>query len=629
MENCEAEAPKGQKSEAENKPSQSVSAKPAAKSKKPRRHNYVLTGYSDCPSDPEYHPPKKKIAPIIKPAPVVEPVVERQVMPNVRTNVDVTGDSPSGERESALTEVQISARERGQRDLFFFCHEILQYKDMLPRVHQQVCDIYGPPPDPSKPFEFQDSIRNYLILDPRGEFKTSISIGKMLQNWINFPEIAILRMSGVEDLVERAVRETKDHLLTNSILRELYPEHVPWSDKKNEVGTAPTRFGTQGEITSPMRKKPRREPTISISTLQSRKAGSHYEWMIGDDLVNEKNYQTREALQQTIDDWDLARNLMNPRGYRELNGTRYDWSDLYGHIIERNEKKPGLWRIHQRPIWTDDLEFAKHNGFFIPENYQPGDLIQLHPERWTLQELAEIQADNPYLFNCQRLNNPVPASADNFPMKELIRRTVKRDKYPDTGQLNIFMTWQFDFADPEAEPAVGVVGGWDGKGRLFLIDMTMGYFKPSELIDLMVAFWQKWPISRVGFEDSKRQRMLEPGLMSRLRVLKLSFAIDWIKFGGNNQTDDDMINRVLALEPLLRENQLWFHSDLPHLTNLYLQFSRFPKFKLRGIPYAISRLMYYRSQSPMSNASVYGCDLYSPALSWNIEDPELGAGLTG
>jgi hypothetical protein len=530
--------------------------------------------------------------------------------------------------EPAIGRVSVdpSAAERGQRDLFFFCHDILGYKDMLPRVHQQVCDVYGPS-DPKIPFDQQDTIHNYLVLDPRGEFKTSISIGKALQNWVNFPEIATLRMSGIETLVKRTIQETRSHLLSNSTLRDLYPDAVPWSEKKGEGGLAPSDFGTAYGLTHPLRKNPRREPTLTISTLESVKAGSHYEWVTGDDLVHEKNYQTRDLLQKTIDDWDLARNLLNPRGYRELLGTRYDWSDLYGRIIETNK---GQWRIHVRPIWTEDLAYAKANGFHIPETYLPGDLIHLHPERWTLRELCEIQDDNPYLFNCQRLNNPVPASADNFPMLELVKHTVKRDKYPDTGLLNIFMVWEFNFADAEAEPAVGVVGGWDSKGRLFIVDLVMGRFKPSMLIDLMVDFWQKWPISRCAFEDSKKQRMIEPGLMSRLRKMRLSFPMDWVKFGGNAQTDDDKINHVLALEPLLRENQLWFHADLPHLTNLYLQFSRFPKFKLRGIPFAISRLMYYRTQSrTAADMALYGSELYSPALSWDREDMELGAGLTG
>lgn len=536
-----------------------------------------------------------------------------------------TAEVPEPER--GRVSVNPSASERGRRDLYFFCHDILGYKDMLPRVHQQVCDTYGPPPDLTKPFEDQDEIHNYLILDPRGEFKTSISIGKALQNWVNWPEIATLRMSGIETLVKRTIQETRSQLLSNTTLRELYPESVPWSDKKGEQGLAPSDFGTAYGLTHPRRKNPRREPTLTISTLESVKAGSHYEWVTGDDLVHEKNYQTRDLLQKTIDDWDLARNLLNPRGFRELLGTRYDWSDLYGRILETNK---GQWRTHVRPIWTEDLEYAKANGFHIPETYLPGDLIHLHPERWTLRELIEIQNDNPYLFNCQRLNNPVPASADNFTMVELVRHTIKRDKYPDTGMMNIFMGWKFDFVDAEAEPAVGVVGGWDSKGRLFVIDLAMGRFKPSQIIDLMIEFWLKWPISRAVLADNKKERMLEPGLMSRLRQKRLSFPIDWVKFGGNDQTEDAAISYVLTLEPLLRENQLWFHGELPHLTNLYLQFSRFPKFKLRAIPYAISRLMHYRTQTrTLGDLAVYGSELYSPALSWDREDMELGAGLTG
>jgi hypothetical protein len=535
-------------------------------------------------------------------------------------------EAPLAEAPPPVIQVAESHADRGRRDLFFFCKEILGYKDMIPRVHQQVCDLWAPY-DHTKSYEDQDDCHNILLLDPRGEFKTSISLGRCLQEWINWPEIATLRMSGVIELVKRSIKEVKDHLIGNSTLRDLYPEAVPWSDKKGEEGMAPTDFGTAFGITHPKRKNPRREPTLTISSLDSVKSGSHFEKLVGDDLVHEKNYQTRDLLMQTIEDWDLTRNLLNPRGYRELDGTRYDWSDLYGKIIETNK---GQWRIHVRPIWTDDLEFAKMHGFWIPETYQPGDVLHLHPERWTIRELTEIQNDNPYLFNCQRLNNPVPASADNFPMVELVKHTVTRDKYPDTGMLNIFMGWKFNFTDPEAEPAVGVVGGWDSKGRLFIIDLATGHFKPSQIIDIMLEFWQKWPISRLVLADNRKERMLEPGLMSRLRQRRLSFPIDWVKFGGAEESEDSLISNVLALEPMLRENQLWFHRDLPNLTNAYLQFSRFPKFKMRAIPYAISRLMYYRTQSRTNaDMALYGSELYSPALSWDKEDMELGAGLTG
>lgn len=562
MENSEAVVPKGRKSKAESKPSQSLSPKP-----------------------------------------------EKQEPP------------------FQLSEVQQSARERGQRDLFFFCKEILQYKDMIERVHQSVCDLYGPPPDLTKPFQDQDTIHNYLLLDPRGEFKTSISMGKTLQNYVNFPEVCTLRMSGKEETVKAMIKEAKDQILTNTTFRELFPEHVPWSGKKGEEGLPPSDFGSVFGFTNPARQRPRREPSVGVSTLESVKASTHYEWITGDDLVHEKNYQTKELLRKTITDWKLARNLLNPRGYRELVGTRYDWSDLYGEVIEKNK---GEWRIHDRPIWTYDLRFALGNGFLVPPDYKTGDLIFLHPERWTFNELSEIQEEDQFLFNCQRLNSPIPPGNENFPEQELVRHTIQRHKYPDTGMLSLFLMWHFNLADPLAEDPVGVVGGWDHLGRLFVVDLVRGPLRPSQIIAATIEFWMRWPIQRIAFEDSKKQRLLEAGLMAKFREARLTPPIDWVKFGGNQHTEEDQINDILGLEPLLRANKLWFHDELPKLRDLYVQFKQFPTFRLRGIPRAISRLMHYRTQSTNITAqTVYGSELYSPALSWDRTDEDLGAGLVG
>jgi hypothetical protein len=144
-------------------------------------------------------------------------------------------------------------------------------------------------------------------------------------------------------------------------------------------------------------------------------------------------------------------------------------------------------------------------------------------------------------------------------------------------------------------------------------------------------FWQKWPLQKIVFEDTKRQRGIEPGLVAEMRRLRLPLSIDWVKFaGGQIQSDEDLASKVISLEPLLRGNQLYMHSELPHLTSLYLQFSRFPKFKIRSIPAAVSRLMHYRRQTNNSMAmALYGSELYSPSITWDPVDPELGAGLIG
>jgi len=55
--------------------------------------------------------------------------------------------------------------------------------------------------------------------------------------------------------------------------------------------------------------------------------------MINDDLVNWENSRTPEQLNKVVDWWKLARSLLSPDGIEIIIGTRWDFDDLYGHII--------------------------------------------------------------------------------------------------------------------------------------------------------------------------------------------------------------------------------------------------------------------------------------------------------
>jgi hypothetical protein len=125
----------------------------------------------------------------------------------------------------------------------------------------------------------------------------------------------------------------------------------------------------------------------------------------------------RAIFSKNDDDWDLARNLLNPGGV-----PRTLWAPATtGPICTGDDGTEQRAVAHAlRPIWTGDIGYAARRTASASRTYvhPTGEvLVHLHPERWTLRELLEIQDDNPYLFNCQRLNNPVPASADNFPCR--------------------------------------------------------------------------------------------------------------------------------------------------------------------------------------------------------------------
>lgn len=87
------------------------------------------------------------------------------------------------------------------------------------------------------------------------------------------------------------VDEVKQHFLLNGDFREMYPQWVP---QKNI-----SEFGQKGSFILPNRGQMRREPTLSITTLKSTRAGSHFDVTKFDDVVTEQNSRTAILNQET------------------------------------------------------------------------------------------------------------------------------------------------------------------------------------------------------------------------------------------------------------------------------------------------------------------------------------------
>lgn len=504
-------------------------------------------------------------------------------------------------------EVRETIADIGKRDLFTLAKVILGYDLLIERVHRPVCDHFVQK-DPYKAFTDQDICKSRLLLDPRGHFKTSIAIADNIQWMLNFPNITILKVSGTQQLTQRIVGEMKDHFLTNSRFRQVYPDFVPQEGKE---------FGNMSCFTIPARTGIIREPTISIATIESVKAGSHY-WLIdGDDVVNEVNSLNREQLQATITRWNHIRPLLNPGGYRQLEGTRYDWSDLYGDVIERNK---GAWKIFERSCWTE-----KENG--------EKDL--LFPERFTLAELEQIRSEDPYLFSCQYLQKPQRTEEEHFPMAALMSHTVQTQLIP--SNLTQFLVFDLAFTSNKlSDYTVGVFGGYDQNGGLWVFDIMRGRWSPYTIIDMIIHGYRRWSVQRVGIEDAAGSELLLPGLDAKCRELSISVPVDWIPMGRRKSSPDATRRRVESLSSLLKENKLWFNASMPFLKDMYMELHRFPNYKNDDIAVAISLLLWYRDKIGMDTASMFQGEPEIASLGYtqfipgeSEEDERLSAGLVG
>ena len=213
----------------------------------------------------------------------------------------------------------VDERRRAQTDLYWLATEVLGYRDLIERVHRPVCEMFVLK-DPDLPLMEQPGLRQRLILDPRGCFKTTIDLADVIQWLLCFPNVRILLMTGARELAKRMVHELKSHFTSNERMRELFPEYCPEEGKD---------FGREDGFTTSARTLARlREPSVSISTIESVKAGSHVEVIKLDDVVDELNSSTPEQIEKVVRAFHYTTPILEPNGYRDVIGTRYSPNDL-------------------------------------------------------------------------------------------------------------------------------------------------------------------------------------------------------------------------------------------------------------------------------------------------------------
>lgn len=485
----------------------------------------------------------------------------------------------STETSSKLREI----RQRARTDLFFLATELLGL-DLVEEVHRPVCEFFVKK-DSSIDLYKQDVVKNRLLLDPRGHFKTSIDEVDIVQWIINFPDVRILVLSGTRELVARIIDNVRKHFLLNEKFRSVFPEFALSEKTKGSVN----------EFTTPMRKNHLlREPTLTGSTLESVKAGSHYDIIKGDDIVNETNVSSPELVQKVIDQYNATTPLLDrPDGYKDLIGTRYDFSDLYGWVIDNDASSS--WKVFKRAA----IELPMR-----PESKVLFEKDRKGRERFSYTLLKRIQDEDPRMFSCQYLNEPKMTDSEEFtesavrsafvPMR-LIPLVVRQPMSNVTAMGGrLFQTWDLAYTDNEKSKwSVGCTGLWDYTGRLWVVDYRRGRWNPFELAYNIVSFALEWKqfLSRVGIEMAGASHFLEPTIQNMCRSANFHMPIDWIKVSRRKSKE----SKVFALQPFLLSGRLKFSDEIKIKDQVVKEFVRFPYYRFNDIPDATSMLLFYRS----------------------------------
>ena len=500
----------------------------------------------------------------------------------------------------------LADRQRARTDLLFLCNEVLMYPDVNREVHGEVIDalhqfrggsdfyindggllvefsngeeeiiegrererlLGNNNPNRSTfvayhPFVSlweQEGPRKRLILAPRGSLKTTvITVAETIQWILNYQDIRILISTAIAEQAQQMLLEIKGHFQFNSRMRFLFSEFCPLAKKASE-------FGTQTHFVVPnRRKKWLKEPTVSVCSVGKVIAGFHYEILKHSDLVDKENVRTPEGIRQVRDHFRymgplIERNPIPPHhGWEYVEGTRYDWGDLYGtEIIDKQEALP--------PEKKDFTILVKAAWNEKKESYWPS--------RWPTIELEREQKKlGDTLFSAQYLNNPVPESGGLASAKDLVffpRKIAKQIPLRHHVTVDLHGMEQGN----DNDYTVLTVAGFDNDGRMYIVEICRGRFTPFEVIEHIFRLHLMYRDADFKIEKDAHARVLLP-FLERERSKRGMFPL-LVPIKRDNRMSKQQ--RIRGLQAWFQAGAIRFADDLPCRLDLIHEITKFPKY---------------------------------------------------
>lgn len=508
----------------------------------------------------------------------------------------------------ALNLVQYrDVRQKCRTSLRFLCH-ILGYVDVCREVHGKLIDSlqkfkggteefkllaggrFGLTPNSFKPFvEMWDleGPRKSLVLIPRGHLKSSVATMAHTIQWIiNYPNIRILLSSGTGDQVRGFLSETKEHFQFNEKFRYYFPEFCPH-------GKGVKDFGNQDEFTVPCRTVHRKEPTVATCSVGAVVAGGHFDVIKNDDIVDKENVRTPEQILNVNSHYGFLWPLLETcekapfKGWMDVIGTRYSFSDLYGNIIDGEAESPQGWTILQQDAIVEG-ELSMEPCMADCEIKKPHPIIthckSLWPSRVPPQALLDILNDplqGPEKLASQYRMNPIPEKSGLISNKDelvWIPRKELDDLLPRlTQRVTIDLAGMEPATNKMSDLDFTVINhhGFSRDGRLYVNRLWRGRFTPFEVIEIIFKISRLYP-RVLEFKVSKDHfyRVLMPFLKREQQKRQMWIPITPAKIDNNVSKPQ----KIKGLQPWFRMKSIILAQDLDCKLAVINEIMRFPKF---------------------------------------------------
>ena len=272
----------------------------------------------------------------------------------------------------ATDKVRLELAARGKEDLFFFVKGILGYDRLSPSIHGELCTFL---------MQTRGFLRR-MIQMPRSHFKTTIvTIGSSMQDITLDPNIRILLVASSSTNAKRFLLEIQKHFIMNKMFRWLYTDIIPLEITK-------ARWNAD-ELEVP-REVMFREPTIDTIGAKGAVASRHYNRIIGDDIIGEKELHSEIEMEKTIE-WasGLESLLISPIEDRiDFVGTRWRMNDVYAAVEQFYGHKNKPVEIGPHAIKVGEIIIYRR------EAMENGEAV--FPEMFSTEFFNRMLRENPW-----------------------------------------------------------------------------------------------------------------------------------------------------------------------------------------------------------------------------------------
>ncbi len=402
--------------------------------------------------------------------------------------------------------------ELARRDLFFLLTFVLKREDAANEFVFARCQ------------EVQNGPDGYLDLWARGHYKsTIITFAKSIQDIVRDPETTIGIFSHTRPIAKGFLRQIKNELEGNRLLKKMYPE-ILYDDPKRQ---APKWSEDEG-ITVKRRGNAKEATVEAWGLVDGQPTGKHYDLLVYDDVVTRESVTSPAMIAKVTEAVQLSFNLAAAGGRRRFIGTRYHYNDTYKALIEAGVVKA---RVHAA---TED---GKATG---------------EPVLLSASELAEKRKlMGPYVFGCQMLQDPKADQAQGF------RRAWLRFWTPGNyAGMNLYLV-----CDPASSKKRGgdytvfYVVGLAADRNYYVVDMVRDRLNLTERAATLFDLHRRYAPQAVGYEQYGMQADIEH---FKDKMARENYRFHITPLSGRVAKED----RIRGLIPLFEQGRVYLPKRL-------------------------------------------------------------------